>query len=261
MKISKRKTELLEQEKEIVEIYKKGIKPKNIKNYTSFICSYQRILRVFKKYNLQKEGSGGKNAKFKGNLFFKHTEESDYWLGYLLADGSLSKNKYNISIVSKDIEHLIKYKNFINSNLIPFYRKNEVGNTIINVYFGSKESYEYLNKLGVTNNKSKTLKFNYPLNNNILRGIFDGDGSISQNRPKITTGSLNFKNQIEDYYKSLSINFTTTVKNKTNDTNTFDIIVLKDSRKKLYELMYKNSTVFLERKKDKFRAVVEKSTI
>ena len=36
----------------------------------------------------------------------------------------------------------------------------------------------------------RTLKFNVKLNWDIVRGIFDADGSFSQNRLKITTASV-----------------------------------------------------------------------
>jgi intein/homing endonuclease len=208
-----------------------------------------------------KDKRGGKNRVVNNNPFLPLTEESEYWIGFLAADGCISSTKYSIHLGIKDIEHVLKYRDFINPKLKAYYKINAAGNNICTVLFGNYETHAYLISLGLTPAKSKTFKFNISLNGNILRGMFDGDGSVSQRRPKITTGSPYFKQQLEEYYTKLGISFTTTVKHKIKDTQIWDIWVLQDSRQKLFDLMYKNSTVFLERKYEQFRAVVEKSSI
>jgi len=245
---------------EIVALYKPGITPKQLITLLSFPCSYARILKVLKQNDLPLRGRGGQNRKVFTNPFKDHTEESDYWLGFLIADGNVSKKRFSIAMQLKDVDHILKYRDFVCKDLTPYDRINEAGSLMRTILFRSEEVHSYLGSLGILPNKSKTIDFKYPLNGNILRGIFDGDGSMTQDRPRITTGSPFLRKNIEDFYIANNINFITGIKDKTKDHNTVDIFVRAESRQKLYDLMYKNATVFLERKYDKFRALVEKST-
>ena len=108
-------------------------------------CGVKNIWRIASKYRLKFEGSGGKNRIVNINPF-TDSEESWYWIGYICADGNLSSKKYNISIVSKDVEHLLKYKKFINADITEYYRKT--GELILT--FGNKEIYKYLLSLNIT---------------------------------------------------------------------------------------------------------------
>jgi hypothetical protein len=206
---------------------------------------------------MEKDKRGGKNRLVNNNPFLPLTEQAEYWIGFLAADGNVSTKKYSIALKIKDIEHALKYRDFINPALKVSYPINAANNTCCNVVFGNFEVHQYLISIGIVPAKSKIFSFNIPLTWNILRGIFDGDGSVSQRRPKITTGSFYFKNQLEKFYLENDISFTTTVKNKSNDTEIWDIWVLKNSRKKLFDLFYEDCSVCLERKYLQFRAAVE----
>lgn len=199
-----------------------------------------------------KDNRGGKNKLVTRNPFIQLTEETDYWIGYIAADGFVSSKKYLIGVKSKDISHIAKYRDYIGEGVKLRTEINKANSLIGIVNFGNFEAYYYLLSLGITPKKSKTFKYNLPINGNILRGHFDGDGSISQNRPKITTGSEAFKEQLCSYYNNLGIKYSVSRKSET----TWDIYVLKDSRKKLYDLMYSNASIFLDRKRAKFAAIV-----
>ena len=139
--------------------------------------------------------------KYKLNEHFfreRLTEKSAYWLGYLMADGSIlmdrrgSKYKRNkIVLVSKDKEQIEKFREDIQSNypikyeapkLIcfpnkPTYLSN--GAWRINIY--SSTMTKDLIKHGITPRKSLTATFPKLPDKDIrhfIRGYFDGDGSI-----------------------------------------------------------------------------------
>lgn len=50
------------------------------------------------------------------------TEEKAYWLGFLYADGNISKDKnvIELSLKESDIEHLKQYRKFLNLENKPF---------------------------------------------------------------------------------------------------------------------------------------------
>lgn len=129
-------------------------------------------------------------------------EYKAYWLGFIYADGWISKSKTGselaIELSSLDLKHLEKFKNCIGSNasikirnkhLIIANNKNfsDVETCKIRIY--SNQMYNDLYIHGVTN--SKTYDSNYPkvaenLFRHVLRGYFDGDGCIyTKNEKKI----------------------------------------------------------------------------
>ena len=93
-----------------------------------------------------------------------------------------------------------------------------------------------------------TIKLSISLNRHILRGIFDGDGYArkSNGTIEIATGSEELKNQIVKYLDSNNIYCTV---HKSTKTLYIIGVYTKKECKKLYDLLYTDATVFLERKK------------
>lgn len=126
-------------------------------------------------------------SKFNEHIFDQiDSEEKAYWLGFIFADGYISssplregiKNVYQfeISLGIKDIEHLNKFKKFIEFKKDIITDKNRCRFIVAN-----KHLWTTLNELGCTPNKSLSLKFpNIPQNlvKHFIRGYFDGDGCI-----------------------------------------------------------------------------------
>ena len=122
------------------------------------------------------------------------TAEKAYWLGFLYADGCITRFYRNeklksmsleLTLQDEDCDHLIKFKNALESN-VPIQhkiinRKYKSDRIVINCTSMCRD----LIKLGCTPVKSLTLEFP---NNDILpeeyvrdfiRGYFDGDGGVS----------------------------------------------------------------------------------
>lgn len=110
-------------------------------------------------------------------------EEKSYWLGFLLADGHVTKNGHiNLALQERDYEHLEKFRSALKSNH-PI-RKHKIYNSY-SITIGSKRLNESLWRKGFNNNKS----LNYDvikitscvpqeLTNHFIRGYFDGDGCV-----------------------------------------------------------------------------------
>lgn len=125
--------------------------------------------------------------KFPRNSFVFHIidENSAYWIGFLCADGTVLKNnEIRISLNAKDIKHIEKFKNFLNSsNTIStgIYGKEE------RAYFSIRDEQiaKDLADRGCINNKTYLLKFPNEQQipekylSHFIRGYFDGDGSIN----------------------------------------------------------------------------------
>lgn len=118
------------------------------------------------------------------------TEEQAYWLGFLYADGAISKERNTIELCLKDSdeEHLEKFQAFMCTSS-PIKEKNiKLHSNIykakrITIY--SRKIANDLIKLKCTPRKSLNLKFPETnivpdsLINHFMRGYVDGDGSLS----------------------------------------------------------------------------------
>jgi intein-encoded DNA endonuclease-like protein len=215
------------------------------------------VARILKENNIDYKGRGYASQKVKINPFDNKTvEDKSYWLGFIAGDGYINQNKNQIVITSIDLEIINNYKLFIGEglNIQTFYKNNK---PLYVATFSHLEAKDYLVKRGITSNKSKTLKFNVKLNWNIIRGLFDADGSFSQNRLKITTGSNKTIEQLILFFKEYNIDCKIQDKGK---QTCWDVYLLggKDTIEKVYNYFYNhNPTYFLTRKKEQIRRYIE----
>jgi hypothetical protein len=114
------------------------------------------------------------------------TPESFYWLGFIIADGSFYKDRFELTLSEKDVEHLKKFASFINFDKELYYRR---GTKSYRIQFNNKESLQLvMGKYGISYNKTynpidfSILKnYNSKLLKAMLIGIIDGDGYIGKN--------------------------------------------------------------------------------
>jgi hypothetical protein len=200
--------------------------------------------------------------KTKNENFFEKidSEYKAYFLGYIVADGSLLKNsnKIQFTINSQDDYILEFFKNIINSsNIVRRYeiydkRTNKTYNSSV---FGitSKKMRDDLSDKGI--NSDKTTNFIWPKNipdnliHHFLRGMFDGDGHISKTRVRISLiSTIQFLNILNNKFfntKNHKIYDVKKDKNvyKINIQKSYDVLTFLD-------YIYKDATVFLKRKYD-----------
>lgn len=232
----------------IIELYKN----KTIKEISNQIKrSPTYISNVLKKYNIDTSI----RINFVNEEYFENinTENKAYWLGFLYADGNVSKEQYSIKLALgiKDITHLIKYKNDLNiSNEIKILNGTN-NNYLCSLSINSIKMCKDLIKIGCVSRKSMIIKFpelDTKLLRHFIRGYFDGDGCISIKKYALslnfTSGNHLFLEKISEYLINRKVhrrkNFSTL------DYNSFEHI------QEIYNYLYSNSNIYLDRKKDKF---------
>ena len=189
----------------ILELGLQNLTCAEIAKITGF-CS-QTIANVARRNNvLFKNMRASFNQEFFSQI---DTQEKAYILGLLYSDGYLLTTRGNDSgsfgIALKDREILEKMRTAMSSN----HRINEytaTGNYInkqnpgcyYRLIFTSDTAYSDLIKLGLTTNKTNVLLFpnekQVPKNllSHFIRGIFDGDGSLSRWCDNEETGHLKY---------------------------------------------------------------------
>lgn len=190
------------------------------------------------------------------------TEEKAYWLGFILGDGSVTKNSLNVELSNIDINHLQKLRLFFGQEKLNIMAtsKNCSRFTFCNKYLASD-----LIKLGVLPNKTylNTLTPNIPkeLLKHFYRGILDADGWITSHKNKTNTKqqhefgfssyNYNFLLQIQSYIVDnleLRVNGSLIERIKGNQRVCQYIIGGNNNFIKLFEHFYKDSTIYLDRK-------------
>lgn len=236
-----------------IQLYSKGVSIQSIANQLGI--SGSSFYRLLKENGLNRSLSQSLSSNYSRDTLFSELprEEVQYWLGFIAADGSLSyRGTLSLNLSPKDFNHLNKYIEFSSANFLS-------GQNYIRAYFDNKQVAQRLISYGITPSKTRTLEMNIPITRHFIRGVFDGDGCISlgkkSNKFSIVSASEKFAVQIFDFFKSESVllNF--------NCYNGLYMISTGayDKLRVVNEILYKDSTVFLERKKAVFGSVIEKS--
>lgn len=193
------------------------------------------------------------------------TQKDAYWLGFLYADGHLSKSKYCISVnlSSKDKGHLRKLSQIYHK---PLYFSSICDSRTRKTYYASrfclysKKIHTNLYRLGFRNLKSKYqiaktwASIPTKLQHHFIRGYFDGDGCISnsQYEYKISIAGDNPFLQILTKFL-LQEGISSSIYHRKNISvlqigGNFQVIKFK-------KLIYHRDQISLNRKKNKFDLV------
>lgn len=252
---------------EIIKLYTSGIGIKQLGNiYNRHLWSIREFLKknnfLFPK----------RKYKLNENYFDKiDTEDKAYFLGLLYADGNHNLKRFVISIGldKKDIDILEKFNIYLNNSKPIFISKR--GMCVIEL--SSKQISKMCLQYGMI--PQKTFKLQFPewldktLYNHFIRGYFDGDGSIGFYKTKNKKASLNFKSarfslvstdnfldKIQDILNNeLNIRkrkLKTRFPERLNNTRILDLGGNKQV-KKIMDYLYKNATVYLDRKFKKYK--------
>lgn len=80
----------------------------NYKELALLVGAKEQTIRAYLvQLGIKYQGSGFKTSKTE-NRFLEDSDISNYWLGYIAADGCIHSKYNNISIKSKDVEHIKK---------------------------------------------------------------------------------------------------------------------------------------------------------
>lgn len=211
--------------------------------------------------------------------YFKHIDNFDkaYWLGFIYADGYVSYNEekrnyeFGIKLMKSDFKHLKKLNKCLNGNInISFHKRQTFLKYGINKYYEgcairlySKKFVENLIDKGVIPNKTLYIKFpklNEDLTWCFIRGYMDGDGHIcipKQNskygyRIGFTCASESFLIYLKNFLNKYGIISHINIDKKNGHTYKLEIRE-KQSIITYLENCYKNDTIYLDRKYEKYK--------
>lgn len=277
-KPSKIQLKLIENEEIIRSLYlneKKGsdyianileVSPDTLKKYLKslgIMRSYTESMNVYSEYH-----NNYTNIHFFDSI---DTEEKAYWLGFVVADGNIDKDKHVLTIGLKgdDEGHLKKFSDIFSYSLKKYKLKKYenikkdrvmVSCRISNTYLCSQlvnkgilPRKTYINGCTVWKHVPKELYSHF------IRGVFDGDGCVSfskHNNCKTSCMTVNFladkiliEEIQEELIETLGINRVKIRHDKYNSS--FGNSSNRDVRA-IYDYLYEDASIYLERKKDIF---------
>jgi hypothetical protein len=209
------------------------------------------------------------------NFFSRDNEEAFYVAGFLAADGNVNKDSCTISLTlaQKDLEHLKKIKSVLNcTSTIKLHEKfftkivdRYVNKTLYSCgfYFNSKKCKDDLKRFSVFPNKTYYLEFpewlqEHQLVHHFMRGYIDGDGCfVKTNKRSVFSmpGTKSFLNSFHDVllkHGVCEINKKRKQMEAKDGKNfaAFDVLQYGGNKiiSRMYDFLYKDATIFLERK-------------
>jgi len=236
--------------------------------YDALNCKGGTLTYWAHKLNLPMRGSGRNNLY--PNKFLDHTPESDYWLGYLFADGHIGvylKNKgvntYTIQLASEK-EYVVKkfkewYDNIPHIYSRPYTLKDGTIKQIYKAEIGCKEIALWFKKeLKIDNKKHHSLNPPIEINWDIVRGFFEGDGCSSKGQFVLNSCSKIWLEKIGKFLSSQNIEYK--ISKSYSDCWCLGVYK-KEEIKKLVPLMYEHKYYCHEYKYLNFEPLISNNEV
>lgn len=152
----------------------------------------------------------------------------------------------------------------LKNKITPCGRGGEIEKNYFQIHFGDKVLYQYLNSIGLTQRKSKTIKavtIPHEYFVDFVRGVFDGDGSFYTSWDRRWAKSFRY----EISFASASLDFITWLRKEIaialntkglihKGDGVYEIRYTKSDTRILFSAMYKSKNIlFLRRKYNKMK--------
>lgn len=199
------------------------------------------------------------------SFFTEQNSDMAYILGFLMADGNVSKkgNRIQIALSIIDKDFLIKIREVIGGSPVIEYISN--GKPGVCWQCTSAKIKKDLIEYDVIPNKTGSAKIPKKLNKefypDFIRGYFDGDGSVYEDNAvglNFTSHNTEILQDILNVFEGLGIPPVTIHEYKYRPGNYY-IRYRTKSVFKIYDIFYKDKNCFkLQRKYDKFTKIIQK---
>lgn len=255
----------------IIELYMSGKGCQSIAKELQLTPTF--VWNCLKKYNINRRNNRDKSVQYKCNDYFfsePFNEYNSYWLGFLSADGYISKygnsKRIGLSLACEDIKHLEKFRRDLSVET-PIHIYQSCGfstKPYCRILLSSPVMYDRLVELGFTNHKSENLvpvMFNdLELTRHYIRGLMDGDGCIAYNSIKQRyscriVGVKSILDYIASYVQSIGMH-TTMHYYKRREHQVcwqYDITGSNIASKKFLDSLYRNANIYLDRKYQRYQ--------
>lgn len=242
-------------------------------------CSQTFVMNTLKRHNIPRRTTYSYTTKYISNEKFFDTidnEEKAYVLGFFYADGNnyiKGVHNYEISIAlqEEDREILERIKDFICPMSELDFRKatNPKWKNMYAFKANSKKLTQQLTELGCIPAKSLTLTWpqwlaDNELQRHLIRGYFDGDGSLWAKEPTITdqidwgwqiTSTIMFCKEVRNIVEThANVHCTQKLAHPDRNETTTTISVGGNLQvKRVLDWLYRDANIYMARKYNKYQ--------
>jgi hypothetical protein len=262
------------QEQALIELYQTSL-PSAKAVGKEFGISHNIVRRILKKHGVLRVNPVRRQYT-SNEAFFSSisTESKAYWLGFLYADGCVTRNNVvELFLCETDADHLEKLRTALeSSHPIKVYPNPGSPRSRVAYCLRSQQLHDDLIKLGCIPRKTQCLTFPgeelvpSQLRHHFMRGYFDGDGSVygHTQKYKVVDGSEHFhvapyfnvtghRDFLEAYLDHLGVTTATKVYSESRGKKAASIKLggrrLVNS---VFQFLYRDATIFMDRKHNKF---------
>lgn len=238
-----------------------------------FGYSAKIVKRLLQENNIYIRSQSEARQKYhiKENYFKNETRNMAYILGLLASDGCVASNKniIYIELQRSDKELLEKVNEELgNERPVKDYCTSD-GYENSKIYFYSKEAKQQLSEYNIIPNKTYSPNFGFPKKLNkqfwidYIRGFFDGGGCIKDSNYtptwEINSVNLDVIQTMQTFFKQehqIELNIQTFTKNR--NIPMYRLYCYGQEKcHKIFDLLYNNTDLFLNRKKEKFISLLK----
>lgn len=202
------------------------------------------------------------------DYFDNESHNMAYILGFLAADGTVSRNgnriKIGLSSVDRNFLELIKEELGVEKKIFDYETNN--GYLVSELAFNSQKIKQKLAKYNVVPGKTETFTFPTNLSKkywiDFIRGYFDGDGSVGTAGPSAIRWQICshrpqvLETIVEFLFEEYGIPKVSVQKNKHGNSFLYTIQYSNNSTRKIFQILYTPNSLYLPRKFEKFKSIV-----
>lgn len=216
--------------------------------------------------------SNKNRRKYKVNehYFSQESRNMAYIMGFIAADGTISKrdNRIKIGLSIVDYVFLEKIRAELEAEKSIKTYTNSNGYECCTLEFVSEQMKKDLAFYNIVPAKTFVFKFPTHLEKkywiDFIRGYFDGDGSVSTAGPKaikwqVCSATIDILQHIVDFfYEEYGIPKVNIRQEKREKHILYNICYSTNSTKRIHEILYTKDSLYLDRKKEKFDKLISK---
>jgi len=200
------------------------------------------------------------------------TPDALYWIGFLYADGSVSKDRPRMSLTLSEIDkaHLSKYSKFFNTVDATYIKPQKtqdgyMGNPSYRVTFSSSKIWSVLKSLGFTSRKTYDITPHELLINSrdFWRGVIDGDGWVICQEKVNGVGICGHENTVKsflEFIRKCGVDTKTTALRSKKSKHLWYCEIHSHKAVSSLRILYEGAATYLDRKYDKYQEILKKPT-
>lgn len=202
------------------------------------------------------------------DYFDNESSNMAYILGFLAADGTVTKNgnriKIGLSSVDRKFLELIKEELGAESNIFDYETSN--GYMVSELGFTSQKIKQKLTEYNIIPGKTETFTFPTNLSKkywiDFIRGYFDGNGSVGTAGPSAIRWQICshrpqvLETIVEFLFEEYGIPKVSVQKNEHGNSFLYRIQYSNNSTRKIFQILYTPNSLYLPRKFEKFKSII-----